>query len=312
MTSSWEMSPELQHFRAARGRALLASILDLVRQQPNDLLTFEDVRRRINVRGQHAIGQRTVELDQIVGSEGRYADFDRHFLPRATVARQRWGSVGRLMLKSGDLPPIDLWKIGDIYFVRDGNHRVSVARTLGRQYIEAEITELIVDVPLTPALSVRDLLRTEEYSDFLEWTNLHQLRPDERIEFSELGCYLDLVRHINVHRALLAQQRGGEISRDEAVADWYDAVYMPIVRLIRERRALGAFQRRTEADLYRWIMERRDAIAAERGAAPDPQEVAGASLGSGDYKGPADVVDELLRRALQVVGLRRPRAAGDP
>src|SRR4030095_15840310 len=118
------------------------------------------------------------------------------------------------------LPPVVLYKVSDVYFVRDGNHRVSVARGLGYAEIDAEVTELLVDVTITPALSMRTLLLMQEYSDFLEWTNLHALRPDERIEFSELGGYLDLVRHINVHRYYLGKQEHRDISRDEAVTRW--------------------------------------------------------------------------------------------
>ena len=116
------------------------------------------------------------------------------------------------MIESVELPPVELFKIGDIYFVRDGNHRVSVARQQGQNYIDAYVTELQVDVPLNPNLSVLDLLPKEEYSDFLIWTNLHELRPDERIEFSELGGYLELVRHINAHRYYLHTVRTRNVS----------------------------------------------------------------------------------------------------
>ena len=84
------------------------------------------------------------------------------------------------MVNDVTLPPVDLYKIGDVYFVRDGNHRVSVARQLGQVDIDAYVTELQVDVPITREVSLRDLILKEEYSDFLEWTGLHDLRPDER------------------------------------------------------------------------------------------------------------------------------------
>lgn len=264
MLSHQTTKAEHRDFHAARRQALIAGILDAVLHQPRELLRFEDVRVRLNVRGQHAIGRQEVPIDHIVGTEGRYADFDRRFLPRSDKLMQRWSSIDRVMLAHGELPPVDLWKIGDIYFVRDGHHRVSVARQLGRQYVDAEVTELLVDVPLTPDLSVRDLLRKEEYSDFLEWTNLHQLRPAERVELTELGAYLDLVRDINARRGWLACRLGREVDRDEAVADWYDHVYMPIVELIRARSLLRHFPRRTEADLYHWIMNHRAELRAER------------------------------------------------
>src|SRR5215208_7725325 len=208
-------------FYESRRKALLAALLDSIRRQPTDMLAFEAVRACLNVHGQVALGHQIVPVDHIIGSEGRYSDFDRRFLPRTEAVETRWRSIERAMDRLIDLPPVDLWKISDVYFVRDGNHRVSVARWMGQRHIDALVTELLVDVPLTPDLSVRTLLFAEEYSDFLEWTNLQALRPDERIEFSELGGYLELVRHINAHRYYLGKQQDREISRDEAVTSWY-------------------------------------------------------------------------------------------
>ena len=256
-------------FYESRRKALLEALLDGIRRQPTDMLAFEAVRACLNIRGQVALGHQIVPLDHIIGSEGRYSDFDRRFLPRTEAVEARWRSVERAMDRLIDLPPVDLWKISDIYFVRDGNHRVSVARWMGQGHIDALVTELLVDVPLTPDLSVRTLLFAEEYSDFLEWTNLHALRPAERIEFSELGGYLELVRHINVYRYSLGQQLARTIERDEAVAGWYDSVYIPIVQVIRDQHAIKRFPGRTEGDLYRWVMENRAAIGETADQTPE-------------------------------------------
>jgi hypothetical protein len=146
---------------------------------------------------------------------------------------------------------------------------------------------------------VRDLLLKEEYSDFLEWTNLHQLRPDERIEFTELGGYLDLVRHINAHRYYMSKERGYEVSRDEAVANWYDTVYMPIVRVIREQDVLRYFPGRTEADLYRWIIEHRWYMREQAGTDPGPEGATNDYVALFGHRGLADAVESALRGALQ-------------
>jgi len=139
----------------------------------------------------------------------------------------------------------------------------------------------------------------QEYSDFLEWTNLHALRPDERIEFSELGGYLDLVRHINLHRYALAQEHGRAIERDEAVASWYDQVYIPLVREIREQKLLRRFSNRTEADLYRWMIEQRQALAADAPAPPpSPREPNIATAWAGRKRW-ADTVLGTVRMAMQ-------------
>jgi hypothetical protein len=162
------------------------------------------------------------------------------------------------------------------------------------------VTELLVDVPLTPDLSVRTLLFAEEYSDFLEWTNLHALRPDQRIEFSELGGYLELVRHINAYRYSLGQQLDRPIERDEAVAGWYDTVYLPIIQVIREQRVLKRFPGRTEADLYRWVMDNRAAIGESSDQAPkDAASAYVTALGNGSW---SDSIVAALRGMLQNMG----------
>jgi hypothetical protein len=296
---NWATNEGYNRFRDARNKALVEGLLDLLRQQPREMLSFADVRVSLNVRGQRSLGHQAIPVANIIGSEGRYHDFDRRFLPRNDAVQRRWSSIERAMARGINLPPVVLYKISDVYFVRDGNHRVSVARQLGHAEIEAEVTELVVDVPLTPALSVRTLLLMQEYSDFLEWTNLHALRPDERIEFSELGGYLDLVRHINMHRYALAQEQNRAIDRDEAVASWYDAVYLPLIHEIREQKMLRRSPNRTEADLYRWIMEQRQKLGADAAAPPGSQSQPSVSDAPAGRKRWADAVLGMVRMAMQ-------------
>jgi hypothetical protein len=250
-------------FYSARSKAWLAGLFDRIRRHPRDMLAFGDVRAGLNVRGQRDLGRQVVLLDQIVGSEGRYSDFDRRFLPRTDLIAARWSSIEKAMVEGVDLPPVELYKVSDVYFVRDGNHRVSVARHLGRVDIDAMVTELFVDVVLSPDLSSCTLLLAHEYSDFLEWTNLHVLRPDERIGLSTLGGYLDLVRLINMHRAALAQAQNRSIPRDEAVTSWYDTSYLPLVQVIREQHLLRYCSGHTEADLYLWIMTQSERLGMD-------------------------------------------------
>lgn len=293
-------------FYRARRRALFSQLLALITHTPNELLSFEHVRAHLNVRGQHYLGHQTVPIAQIVGSEGRYNDFDRQFAPRHEAVKLRWLSVNKAHYQDVHLPAVELYKLGDIYFVRDGNHRISVARLQGKAYIDALVTELEVDVPLEPGLSVRDLLLKEEYSDFLEWTGLAQLRPEQRIEFSEPGGYLTLVRHINVHRYYLALERGAEVSSAEATASWYDQVYMPVIWVVRESGALQAFPGRTEADLYRWSMDHRWFLR-ERNGGTDP----GPAMTVEDYvqrfgrRSLADLAGQLAQRLSRIL---RPHA----
>ncbi|MCU0492648.1 MAG: DUF4032 domain-containing protein [Chloroflexaceae bacterium] len=268
---TWINDATREDYNRARRLAFFSQLLAFVTRRSNQLFSLDEVRARLHVRGQHYRGVGTVPLDQIIGSEGRYSDFDRHFLPLQKTTKDRWLSISRAHYEDVGLPVVELYKLGDIYFVKDGHHRISVARQQGQEAIDAAVTELEVDVPLSPDLSLRDLLLKEEYSDFLEWTELGRLRPQQRIELSELGGYLDLVRHINGHRYYLGLEQGREISRDEAVASWYDNVYMPVVYVIRDHQALEAFPKRSEADLYRWIMDHRWYMQEAGGSDPGPE-----------------------------------------
>ncbi|HEY0739077.1 MAG TPA: hypothetical protein VGD69_29425, partial [Herpetosiphonaceae bacterium] len=121
--------------------------------------------------------------------------------------------------------------------------------------IRAHVTELVVDVPLTPDLDLADLIRLEEQADFFAWTNLGRLRPGSVIDVSRLGGYLELIRHINWQRACLSALRGTPVSSEEAVCDWYDTVYAPLVAGIRTSDLWRYVPARTEADLYLWVMQ---------------------------------------------------------
>ncbi|MFV9504468.1 MAG: hypothetical protein AB4911_07865 [Oscillochloridaceae bacterium umkhey_bin13] len=307
---SWISHITREDFNRARRKALLGQLLALVTRDSNELLAFEEVKARLNIRGQRYLGHQTVPVDHIVGSEGRYADFDRHFAPRHEATRGRWMSVDRAHHEDVSLPAVELYKIGDIYFVKDGNHRISVARLQGQHDIDAIVTELQVDVPLAPSLSMRDLLLKEEYSDFLAWTDLAQIRPHQQIEFSEPGGYLALVQHINAHRYYLSQERGFEFPREEAVASWYDHVYMPVIEVIRNTNALRAFPDRTEADLYRWIMDHRWFLRERNGGA-DP----GPLVALEDYvrqfgrRSLSDLAERLLHNLREVVSPTNERVA---
>src|SRR4051812_15067684 len=261
----------------ARRQALWEAIVDVFAHRSGALMPLDEVRSRLNVRGSHYRGLQQVPLDKIVGSEGRYADFDRRFLPLTQHGADRWINIDKAQMAQIHLPPVELYKIGDVYFVKDGNHRISVARQNGQIDIDAYVTEYDVDVPLDPSVSMQNLLLKEEYSDFLDWTQLAQLRPEQRIELSELGGYLDLVNHINTHRYYMALERQGPVSAEEAVTSWYDNVYLPVADAIREHNILAHFPGRTEADLYLWIMQHRNTLREQAGEDP------GAEVATLDY-----------------------------
>jgi hypothetical protein len=156
--------------------------------------------------------------------------------------------------------------VGDAYFVRDGNHRVSVALERGQEFIDAEIIEYRTRVPLNETIEPQQLLLKEEYAAFLERTGVDRLRADQDIEFTMLGRYKYVEDHIAVHRYFLGLERNTEVSSEEAVASWYDNVYIPVVSMIRQREVLRHFPGLTEADLYLWIMDHRYYLSQEYGS----------------------------------------------
>ncbi len=209
-----------------------------------------------------------------MGSVDRYHDFDRAFLPTQTRTRPRWESVDRAALTDVILPPVQLYKVGEVYFVKDGNHRVSVAKEKGAGYIDAEVIELVTSVPLTPDTNPSDLIMMGEYAYFLEKTNLDKLRPGVNITFTSLGRYDVLLEHISAHRWYMGIEQNRPIEWQEAVLDWYDNVYLPVVKVIEENKILSDFPGRTAGDLYLWIMDHRWYLREETGEDMGPRTAA--------------------------------------
>lgn len=242
-------------FDTARRKAFWNEIVSFLSGRPNRLLSWDEVRDKLGVRGQVYWGIRAVPVDKIIGSVGRYRDFDRVFLPTQDRTASRWRSIARAHYDDVSLPPVKLYKIGDAYFVLDGNHRVSVAREQGVEFVDAEVIEAATRVPVTADLDAGDLEIKGEYTRFLERTRLDEVRPDQRIEFTIGGGYERLLEHIAVHRYFMGLEQQRFIPEDEAVCDWYDHVYLPLVHIICEKGILADFPGRTETDLYLWTMD---------------------------------------------------------
>jgi nucleotide-binding universal stress UspA family protein len=290
----------IQDFKRARRRAALEEITAHLTGKSADLLSYEEVRRKLKAREASPRVLREVPLDTIVGSVGRYSDFSRSFLPRRDSAKGRWASVKAAMTGLAGVPPIEVYQIGEVYFVKDGNHRVSVARELGASYIEAYVTEVRTKVPLSPDIQPDDLIVKAEYADFLEHTRLDTLRPEADLSMTVPGQYQVLTEHIDVHRYFLGLEQQREIPHEEAAVHWYDEYYLPVVRVIRGRGVLRDFPGRTETDLYVWTLEHRAALADELGWEIRPGPAA-ADLAAQFGTKPHHVVSRLSKRMLDAV-----------
>jgi nucleotide-binding universal stress UspA family protein len=264
----------LRDFHDARRRAALEEIIARMRGKSIDLLSYEDVRQKLKAGASMPRGLQDIPLDAIVGSVGRYADFTRRFLPRRDSDKNRWARVKAKVTDMEGLPPIEVYQIGEAYFVQDGNHRVSVARELGATHIQAYVTEVHTKVPLSPDDQPDDLILKAEYADFLDHTHLDTLRPEADLSVTAPGQYQAIEEHIEVHRYFMGLEQKREIPYAEAVTHWYDEVYMPVVQVIREKGILRDFPGRTEADLYLWVSEHRAALEKALGWEIRPESAA--------------------------------------
>lgn len=249
---------EVRHdFERARRNAFLHDLLAVFQRRPNDLIPYHEVRQRVAPEGESYRGLQTVRLDQIVGSMDRFTDFNRAFLPRRGFIAGRWQNVDRAYYQDVQLPPIQLYKVGDVYFVKDGNHRVSVARQRGQEFIDAEVIEGHIRAPLRASMSADELLLQAEYAEFLRRTDLDRIVPDHDIRPTALGRYDEIWEHIEGHRGWLEAIRHHPVNVEDAVEDWYRHIYQPIVRTARERGIVDRFPDHTEADIYLWVIRHR-------------------------------------------------------
>lgn len=267
-----EQAASRETFNAARRRGFVQDILADLSGHAGNLLSFDDVQQqlRLSEPAQDASLQE-ISLDKIVGSVGRYRDFNRAFLPRAQIDPQRWMRIERLRRRT-DLPPIDVFQIGDCYFVRDGNHRVSVARARNDKTIRARVIEIPARVPLGSDTSPDDLILKSGYADFLENTSLDREHPDQHIELTRPGGYRSLQQHVEVHQFYLGLRSRHYPTLPEAASNWYQNVYLPVVERIRASGMLKHFPGRTEADLYLWIAENRARLQMRYGGEDKAQD----------------------------------------
>ncbi|HNF95004.1 MAG TPA: hypothetical protein PLQ75_10185, partial [Anaerolineales bacterium] len=255
--SSYNFNSAIEDFRSARQRASIQEVIARVMGRSNQLLSYDDVAKKLRLQSRTERGLKNIPLDAIVGSVGRYTDFTRTFLPLQDSDRERWASVKAAMVTGAGLPPIEVYQVGDVYFVLDGNHRVSIARQEGLKSIEAYVTEFRTDVKLTPETKLDEIIIKAEYIEFLEKTDLAQARPNVDLSVTIPGQYEKLMEQIDVCKYM---DENETLTLQDAAANWYDTLYIPLAEAIRDRELLQWFPGRTITDLYIWISENRAAL----------------------------------------------------
>ena len=255
-------------FTRARGKAVLSQIQNFLNNDRDKLLSFHDVKNILKPKNQVYKGNQIVPINLIVGSEGRYHDFNKYFLPKKDHLRGRWEKVDQAHIKDIILPPILLYEIGGVYFVRDGNHRVSVAKLQKTEFIDAEVISLATEINIKPSMTtdeLRDSLITYEKNIFYAETFFGDLTNYWDLNFSSPGRYDVIYNHILVHKYYLNENEEKEIHFNDALVSWYTNVYNPVTAIIKEQWLLINFPGRTEADLYVWIIKHWDFLKKRYG-----------------------------------------------
>jgi hypothetical protein len=248
---------DAQHdFLRARRRAAVARLASRLRGEPDDvgmILPYEEVIEALGFVSERSAGLRVVPLDQIVGSVDRGHDFDRRFRPTSSRVRGRWERIAEATRRGESMPPVDLLHIGEIYFVRDGHHRISVARALGRPDIDAYVTEVVTRVQPEAPITLANLPMKSHERIFFERVPLPDTARAE-IRFSDPWDYSVLAESIEAWGFRAMQDRGEWLERDEIARLWLETEYRPVIEMLREA---DLIRRGTETEAYLRVAEER-------------------------------------------------------
>ncbi len=243
-------------FSRARRRRALARLASRLRRSDdvNHILPFEEVARALGRIGEKRLGEQPIPLDSIVGTVDRSREFDRSFRPTSPRVRERWQRINLAQRKGESMPPIDVYRIGELHFVKDGHHRVSVARALGLRDINAYVTEVLTQVGADHQIRLKDLPLKSHQRLFFERV---PLAPEQRrrIHLSDEWRYAALAEAVEAWGFRAGQARGEELSRPEVAEAWFRQEYEPVVDMLRDADLIPKGTSDTEA--YRKVAHLR-------------------------------------------------------
>lgn len=243
-------------FSRARRRQLLARLAMRLRREPDDvnlILPFEEVVEALGPRGERTLGLQTIPLDSIVGTVDRSREFDRSFRPTSQRVRGRWERIAEAQRRGAAMPPISVYRVGDLHFVKDGHHRVSVARALGRSEIDAYVTEVFTEVGPGGALRLADLPLKGHERVFHERVPLPP-PARQRIRLTDPWDYASLAEGVEAWGFRAMQAQGEFMTREEIAERWFREDYEPIVAAVRDP---GLHGEGTEAEAYMRVVTER-------------------------------------------------------
>jgi hypothetical protein len=236
-------------FGRARRRRALSRLSARLRGLPSDvnvILPFDEVVAALGYRGERRLGLKTIPLDSIVGSVDRGREFDRRFHPTSSRVRTRWERIATAQRRGEAMPPIDVYRIGELHFVKDGHHRVSVARALGYRDINAYVTEIMTEVGADHTITLRDLPLKSHQRLFQERVPL-PAEARSRIQLSDEWRYAALAEAVEAWGFRAIQGRGELMTRAEVAEAWFRDEYEPVVEMLLEA---DLVRRATETEAY--------------------------------------------------------------
>jgi hypothetical protein len=236
-------------FLRARRRQALARLRARAARKPGDfdlILPFDEVIAALGRVGERDLGVQVIPVHSVVGTVDRKTGFDRSFRPTSSRVRTRWERIAAAMRRGDPLPPIEVYRIGDAHFVRDGHHRVSVARALGIEEIEAHVIEVVTQVGASRELTIADLPRKSHERVFHERVPLPP-KDAARIKPSDPLGYGRLAEAVEAYAYRVSLQRGELLDRERAAREWFDTEYVPLVEALRDAGQIGSG---SEADAY--------------------------------------------------------------
>jgi hypothetical protein len=243
-------------FMRARRKQALSRLRRRLAGQPGDvdvILPFDEVVDALGRVGEKNLGLQTIDIDTILGTVDRTSGFDRQFRPTSSRVRTRWERIANAVRRGEPMPPISVYRIGEVHFVRDGHHRVSVARAMGLTQIDAYVTEVITRIGAERSLRLDDLPMKSHERLFIERVPLPQ-RAKDRVRLSDAWDYGKLAEGVEAWGFRLMQERAEYFDRPTTARLWFDEEFVPVVEMLREADLLESG---TDADAYMRVAEER-------------------------------------------------------
>lgn len=257
-----------EDFYRARNKALINEIQHFLNPEEASLISLSDLKKLLKPNNETYKGMQAVPVARIVGSEGRYKDFDNQFFPKNAHLKARWESIDKAHLQNVTLPPVTLYELGGLYFARDGNHRISVAKARGIEFIDAEVVSLQSEIHLKEGGSMKYILSqviAYEKRVFYSETNFGDITDYWCLDFTTPGQYDVIYNHILTHKYYMNLNQEEEIEMSEAILSWFEKVYMPVVQIINNAKVMRKFRNRTISDLYVWMIKYWDDLKRKFG-----------------------------------------------